>query len=96
MAEEQYSQSLTFFIDSKNLQAYNNLKCQFVTLFYQKEGEYTMKITVLGSLGNINRYYLPRLIADGHDVTVITSSIGSYRRHRSARCQISGRLKPRR
>jgi uncharacterized protein YbjT (DUF2867 family) len=33
-----------------------------------------MKITVLGSLGNINRYYLPRLIADGHDVTVITSS----------------------
>jgi len=33
-----------------------------------------MKITVLGSLGNINRDYLPRLIADGHDVTVITSS----------------------
>lgn len=33
-----------------------------------------MKIIVLGSLGNINRYYLPRLIADGHDVTVITSS----------------------
>ncbi|KLU65256.1 hypothetical protein DEAC_c28080 [Desulfosporosinus acididurans] len=33
-----------------------------------------MKITVLGSLGNINRNYLPRLIADGHDVTVITSS----------------------
>ncbi|MDF2721594.1 MAG: nucleoside-diphosphate sugar epimerase [Paenibacillus sp.] len=29
-----------------------------------------MKIKVLGSLGNINRYYLPRLIADGHDVTV--------------------------
>lgn len=33
-----------------------------------------MKITVLGSLGNINRHYLPKLIADGHDVTVITSS----------------------
>jgi uncharacterized protein YbjT (DUF2867 family) len=33
-----------------------------------------MKITVLGSLGNINRNYLPRLSADGHDVTVITSS----------------------
>ncbi|WP_088186082.1 NAD(P)H-binding protein [Desulfosporosinus sp. FKA] len=33
-----------------------------------------MKITVLDSLGNINRNYLPRLIADGHDVTVITSS----------------------
>ncbi|OXM85981.1 NAD(P)H-binding protein [Paenibacillus rigui] len=33
-----------------------------------------MKITVLGSLGNINSSYLPRLIADGHDVTVITSS----------------------
>ncbi|PYY25868.1 NmrA family NAD(P)-binding protein [Paenibacillus illinoisensis] len=33
-----------------------------------------MKITVLGSLGNINRNYLPSLIADGHDVTVITSS----------------------
>jgi len=33
-----------------------------------------MKITVLGSLGNINRNYLPRLISDGHDVTVITSS----------------------
>lgn len=33
-----------------------------------------MKITVLGSLGNINRYYIPRLIAEGHDVTVITSS----------------------
>lgn len=33
-----------------------------------------MKITVLGSLGNINRNYLPRLIADGHDVTVITST----------------------
>lgn len=33
-----------------------------------------MKITVLGSLGNINRNYLPRLCADGHDVTVITSS----------------------
>lgn len=33
-----------------------------------------MKITVLGSLGNINRNYLPRLIADGHDVTVITSA----------------------
>lgn len=33
-----------------------------------------MKITVLGSLGHINRHYVPRLIADGHDVTVITSS----------------------
>ena len=33
-----------------------------------------MKITVLGSLGNINRHYLPRLIADGHDVTIISSS----------------------
>ncbi|MEK4436149.1 NmrA family NAD(P)-binding protein [Paenibacillus sp. FSL K6-2862] len=33
-----------------------------------------MKLTVLGSLGNINRNYLPSLIADGHDVTVITSS----------------------
>lgn len=33
-----------------------------------------MKITVLGSLGNINRNYLPSLIADGHDVTVFTSS----------------------
>ncbi|MED4228216.1 NAD(P)H-binding protein [Neobacillus cucumis] len=33
-----------------------------------------MKITVLGSLGNINRHYLPKLITDGHDVTVITSS----------------------
>lgn len=33
-----------------------------------------MKITVLGSLGNINRHYLPKLIAGGHDVTVITIS----------------------
>lgn len=33
-----------------------------------------MKITLLGSLGNINRIVVPRLIADGHDVTVISSS----------------------
>ncbi|MDP4106393.1 MAG: NAD(P)H-binding protein [Bacillota bacterium] len=33
-----------------------------------------MKITILGSLGNINQHYLPKLIADGHDVTIITSS----------------------
>lgn len=34
-----------------------------------------MKITVLGSLGNINRHFLPRLIAENHDVTVVTSSV---------------------
>ncbi len=33
-----------------------------------------MKITLLGSLGNINREYIPRLVAAGHDLTVITSS----------------------
>ena len=32
-----------------------------------------MKITLLSSLGNINRHFIPRLIADGHEVTVITS-----------------------
>lgn len=32
-----------------------------------------MKITLLGSLGNINRHFITRLIADGHEVTVITS-----------------------
>ncbi|MDR0199183.1 MAG: NAD(P)H-binding protein [Streptococcaceae bacterium] len=32
-----------------------------------------MKIVCLGSLGNINKYTVPRLIADGHEVTVITS-----------------------
>ena len=33
-----------------------------------------MKTTLLGSLGNINKHTVPRLVADGHDVTVITSS----------------------
>lgn len=33
-----------------------------------------MKITLLGSLGNINRYVVPALVAKGHEVTVITSS----------------------
>lgn len=33
-----------------------------------------MKITLLGSLGNINRFVIPRLIQAGHHVTVITSS----------------------
>ncbi|QDK70013.1 NAD(P)H-binding protein [Lactococcus protaetiae] len=32
-----------------------------------------MKITLLGSLGNINQHYIPRLIAEGHEVTVISS-----------------------
>lgn len=32
-----------------------------------------MKITLLGSLGNINQHYIPRLIAGGHEVTVISS-----------------------
>ncbi|MFC4770559.1 NAD(P)H-binding protein [Enterococcus hermanniensis] len=32
-----------------------------------------MKITLLGSLGNINRNLVPQLIEAGHDVTVITS-----------------------
>ncbi|MBC6310417.1 NAD(P)H-binding protein [Listeria sp. FSL L7-1582] len=32
-----------------------------------------MKITLLGSLGNINRIVAPKLITDGHEVTVITS-----------------------
>lgn len=33
-----------------------------------------MKIAMLGSLGNINRYVIPELINQGHDVTVVTSS----------------------
>lgn len=33
-----------------------------------------MKITMLGSLGNVNRIVVPRLVADGHDVTVVTSN----------------------
>ena len=33
-----------------------------------------MKIIMLGSLGNINRHSIPRLIDDGHDVAVVTSS----------------------
>ncbi|MGL0747044.1 SDR family oxidoreductase [Secundilactobacillus paracollinoides] len=33
-----------------------------------------MKITLIGSLGHINRYTIPALVAQGHDVTVITSS----------------------
>ncbi|MFC4653272.1 NAD(P)H-binding protein [Lactococcus nasutitermitis] len=33
-----------------------------------------MKITLLGSIGNINTHTIPRLVADGHEVTVITSN----------------------
>lgn len=33
-----------------------------------------MKITLLGSVGNINRFVIPRLIKAGHTVTVITSN----------------------
>ncbi|GBG96583.1 NAD(P)H-binding protein [Lactococcus termiticola] len=33
-----------------------------------------MKITLLGSLGNINQHTIPRLVTDGHEVTVVTSS----------------------
>lgn len=33
-----------------------------------------MKITLIGSLGHINSYTIPALIAQGHEVTVITSS----------------------
>ncbi|QBO36910.1 short-chain dehydrogenase [Periweissella cryptocerci] len=32
-----------------------------------------MKIAMLGSLGNINRIVVPKLIADGHDVLIITT-----------------------
>lgn len=33
-----------------------------------------MKITMLGSLGNVNRLVIPQLIRDGHEVTVISTS----------------------
>lgn len=33
-----------------------------------------MKLTLLGSLGNINRIVIPQLIRDGHEVTVVTSN----------------------
>lgn len=33
-----------------------------------------MKILMLGSLGTINRYVIPELIKQGHEVTVVTSS----------------------
>lgn len=33
-----------------------------------------MKITLLGSLGNVNRIVVPKLIQAGHDVTVITTN----------------------
>lgn len=33
-----------------------------------------MKLTLLGSVGNINRVVIPELVKQGHDVTVITSS----------------------
>lgn len=33
-----------------------------------------MKIAMLGSLGNVNSLMIPKLIEEGHDVTVITSS----------------------
>lgn len=33
-----------------------------------------MKIAMLGSVGNINSRVIPRLVADGHQVTVITSN----------------------
>ncbi len=33
-----------------------------------------MKITLLGSLGNINQFVIPHLVADGHEVTVITTN----------------------
>lgn len=33
-----------------------------------------MKITLLGSLGNINQYVIPALVAAGHTVTVVTHS----------------------
>lgn len=34
-----------------------------------------MKIAMLGSLGNINRLVIPRLVELGHDVTVVTTSV---------------------
>ena len=33
-----------------------------------------MKITLLGSVGNINRFVIPQLVQAGHQVTVITSN----------------------
>ncbi|KRN28835.1 hypothetical protein IV38_GL001042 [Lactobacillus selangorensis] len=33
-----------------------------------------MKMTLLGSLGHINQFVIPRLIADGNEVTVITTN----------------------
>lgn len=33
-----------------------------------------MKITLLGSLGNVNRIVVPKLVQAGHDVTVITTN----------------------
>ncbi|WP_204122506.1 SDR family oxidoreductase [Lacticaseibacillus mingshuiensis] len=33
-----------------------------------------MKLTLVGSLGHINSFTIPALVAQGHDVTVITSS----------------------
>ncbi len=33
-----------------------------------------MKIAMLGSLGNINRIVVPKLVQAGHDVTVISTS----------------------
>jgi uncharacterized protein YbjT (DUF2867 family) len=33
-----------------------------------------MKITLLGSLGNINQFVIPRLVASGHEVTVISTN----------------------
>ncbi|MTV82267.1 SDR family oxidoreductase [Secundilactobacillus folii] len=33
-----------------------------------------MKMTLLGSVGNINRIVIPKLIAEGHDLTVVTSN----------------------
>ncbi len=33
-----------------------------------------MKIAMLGSLGNINRIVIPKLVADGHQVTVVTTN----------------------
>ncbi|WP_054725158.1 SDR family oxidoreductase [Paucilactobacillus hokkaidonensis] len=33
-----------------------------------------MKITLLGSVGNINRYVIPALVSAGHTVTVVTHS----------------------
>lgn len=51
----------------------NNLKDN--SIFYKNNYNevFQMKITLLGSLGNINRLVIPRLIADGHEVTVVTS-----------------------